>query len=161
MRAWTTPRLRRRNILLILEDFDRCAPHGISTAKVGGKYAPVLRNSDQVRQEGFGINLHLDSAPRTEIDEYSTSAFIGVKWDGDQLTLSQVNSHDAIDSVAVASVPEIAYTLGYRVEKRWIAYEELREFAEFIAAGTVAALVSEGSITIQSRGDQFAYHCWA
>ncbi|KAJ5607791.1 Branched-chain amino acid aminotransferase II [Penicillium hordei] len=146
---------------LILEDFDRCAPHGTGAAKVGGNYAPVLRHSDRARREGFGITLHLDSATRTEVDEFSTSAFIGVKRDGDQITVVQPDSRNAIDSVTAASVLEIARTLGYRVEKRRVAYEELREFDEVIAAGTAAALVPVGSITMQSRGDKFEYRCGA
>ncbi|KAJ5963963.1 Branched-chain amino acid aminotransferase II [Penicillium vulpinum] len=144
---------------LILEDFDRCAPHGTGAAKVGGNYAPVLRHSDRARREGFGITLHLDSATRTEVDEFSTSAFIGVKRDGDHITVIQPDSLNAIDSVTAASVLEIACTLGYRVEKRRVAYEELRDFDEVIAAGTAAALVPVGSITMQSRGDKFEYHC--
>ncbi|KAJ5969040.1 Branched-chain amino acid aminotransferase II [Penicillium viridicatum] len=146
---------------LILEDFDRCAPHGTGAAKVGGNYAPVLRHSDRARREGFGITLHLDSATRTEVDEFSTSAFIGVKRDGDQITVIQPDSRNAIDSVTAASVLEIAGMLGYRVEKRRVAYEELREFDEVIAAGTAAALVPVGSITMQSRGDKFEYRCGA
>ncbi|KGO46855.1 Branched-chain amino acid aminotransferase II [Penicillium expansum] len=146
---------------LILEDFDRCAPHGTGAAKVGGNYAPVLRHSDRARREGFGITLHLDSATRSEVDEFSTSAFIGVKRDGDQITVIQPDSQNAIDSVTAASVLEIARTLGYRVEKRRVAYEELREFDEVIAAGTAAALVPVGSITMQSRGDKFEYRCGA
>ncbi|KXG54264.1 Branched-chain amino acid aminotransferase II [Penicillium griseofulvum] len=146
---------------LILEDFDRSAPHGTGSAKVGGNYAPVLRHSDRARREGFGITLHLDSATRSEIDEFSTSAFIGVKRDGDQITVVQPDSQNAIDSVTAASVLEIARMLGYRAEKRRVAYEELREFDEVIAAGTAAALVPVGSITMQSRGDKFEYRSGA
>ncbi|KAJ5115358.1 hypothetical protein NUU61_001117 [Penicillium alfredii] len=143
---------------LILEDFDRCAPHGTGAAKLGGNYAPVLRHSDRARREGFGITLHLDSATRSEVDEFSTSAFIGVKRDGDNITVVQPDSRNAIDSVTAASVGEIAQKLGYRVEKRRVGYEELRQFDEVIAAGTAAALVPVGSITMRSRGDKFEYH---
>ncbi|KAJ5787646.1 Branched-chain amino acid aminotransferase II [Penicillium paradoxum] len=144
---------------LILEDFDRCAPHGTGDAKVGGNYAPVVRHSERARREGFGITLHLDSATRSEVDEFSTSAFIGVKRDGDQVTVIQPDSRHAIDSVTAASVLEIARTLGYRAEKRRVSYEELCEFDEVIAAGTAAALVPVGSITMRSRGDKFEYRC--
>ncbi|KAJ5608767.1 hypothetical protein N7528_009334 [Penicillium herquei] len=142
---------------LILEDFDRSAPHGTGAAKVGGNYAPVLRHSDRARNEGFGITLHLDSATRSEIDEFSTSAFIGVKGSGDNITIVLPDSPNAIDSVTAASVGDIARKLGYRVEKRRVLYDELGEFDEVIAAGTAAALVPVRSITMRSRGGEFKY----
>ncbi|KAJ5584746.1 Aminotransferase lcsP [Penicillium hispanicum] len=144
---------------LILEDFDRSAPYGTGNAKVGGNYAPVLRHSDRARREGFGITLHLDSATRSEIDEFSTSAFIGVKRGAESVTVVQPDSRNAIDSVTAASVGDIARKLGYRMEKRRVGYEELAQFDEVIAAGTAAALVPIRSITMRSRGDKFDYRC--
>ncbi|KAJ5133059.1 Aminotransferase lcsP [Penicillium atrosanguineum] len=144
---------------LILEDFDRSAPHGTGHAKVGGNYAPVLRHSDKARREGFGITLHLDSATRSEVDEFSTSAFIGVKRDGDKTTIVHPDSRNAIDSVTAASVGEIARSLGFCVEKRRVDYAELSQFDEIIAAGTAAALVPVRSITMRSKGDKFQYRC--
>lgn len=52
---------------LILESFDRAAPRGTGSAKVGGNYAPVLQYSELARREGLGITLHLDSQMRSEI----------------------------------------------------------------------------------------------
>ncbi|KAJ6123455.1 hypothetical protein N7512_005920 [Penicillium capsulatum] len=147
---------------LILEDFDRSAPHGTGNAKdvkVGGNYAPVLRHSEKARSQGYGITLHLDSATRSEIDEFSTSAFIGVRRDGDTVTVVHPNSSNAIDSVTAASVGEIARTLGFRVEKRRVPYEELGEFDEVFAAGTAASLVAIRSVSRRSRGDKFEYRC--
>jgi branched-chain amino acid aminotransferase len=103
---------------LILEQFDRAAPEGTGSAKVGGNYAPVLRWSDAARSEGFGITLHLDSRTRTEIDEFSTSAFIGVKTEGDNTTLVIPDSKNAIKSVTATSACQIAESLGWKVESR-------------------------------------------
>jgi branched-chain amino acid aminotransferase len=144
---------------LILEDFDRSAPHGTGHAKIGGNYAPVLRHSDKARREGFGITLHLDSATRSEVDEFSTSAFIGVRRDGDKITVVHPDSRNAIDSVTAASVGEIARSLGFAVEKRRVGYEELGQFDEVIAAGTAAAMVPVRSITMRSKCDKFQYRC--
>ncbi|KAB8233428.1 hypothetical protein ETB97_000740 [Aspergillus alliaceus] len=144
---------------LILEDFDRAAPEGTGSAKVGGNYAPVLRHSGRAHSEGFGITLHLDSRTRSEIDEFSTSAFIGVRKDASgAVTLVQPDSKNVIDSVTAASVCDIGERVfGFKVEKRRIAYEELKEFKEIIACGTAAALVPIRSITMRSRGDRLAY----
>ena len=119
----------------------------------------MLRHSDKARNQGYGITLHLDSATRSEIDEFSTSAFIGVKQDGDTVTVVHPDSPNAIDSVTAASVSEIARSFGYRVEKRRVRYDELSDFDEVFAAGTAASLVAIRSISRLSRGDKFEYRC--
>lgn len=108
---------------LILEDFDRAAPHGTGSAKVGGNYAPVLRHSDKARSEGFGITLHLDSQTRSVIDEFSTSGFIGIKQNGDDITLVVPDSKNVIKSVTSDSAFELAKSFGWKVEcrpVRWV-----------------------------------------
>ncbi|KAL2208368.1 branched-chain-amino-acid aminotransferase [Sarocladium strictum] len=133
---------------LILDDFDRTAPKGTGNAKVGGNYAPVLRWSDGASKQGFGITLHLDSARHEEIDEFSTSGFIGVKRKSDDdITMVVPDSNCVIDSVTSDSIQEIARSYGWKVEKRVIKYAELPEFTEVMAAGTAAALVPIRSIT--------------
>ncbi|KAF2759313.1 branched-chain amino acid aminotransferase II [Pseudovirgaria hyperparasitica] len=142
---------------LILEDFDRAAPEGVGSAKVGGNYAPVLRWSEKAGKEGFGITLHLDSKTRTSIDEFSTSGFIGVKKDGEDITIVVPDSKSAIKSVTSTTVCEIAQSFGWKVEKREVKYEELSGFDEVMAAGTAAALVPIKSVTMRSTGDTFEY----
>ncbi|KAH6895966.1 aminotransferase [Thelonectria olida] len=137
---------------LILEDFDRAAPNGTGNAKVGGNYAPVLRWSDKAREEGYGITLHLDSARHEEVDEFSTSGFIGAIENGDDVTLVVPDSKCVIDSVTSDSIQEIARSFGWKVEKRVIKYNELIDFSEVMAAGTAAALVPIRSIT-RNAGD--------
>lgn len=106
---------------LILEDFDRAAPEGTGSAKVGGNYAPVLRFSERARNEGFGITLHLDSRTRSEVDEFSTSGFVGIKGDVSKdkdITLVVPDSKNVIASVTSDSACQIAKSLGWKVEKR-------------------------------------------
>jgi len=142
---------------LILEQFDRAAPEGTGSAKVGGNYAPVLRWSEKARNEGFGITLHLDSRTRTVIDEFSTSGFVGVKREGEQYTVVVPDSKNAIESVTSDSVCEIAKSFGWKFECRPITYDELPSFSETMAAGTAAALVPIKSITMKSKNDKFLY----
>ena len=143
---------------LILEDFDRAAPEGTGSAKVGGNYAPVLRHSEKARNAGFGITLHLDSKTRSEIDEFSTSGFLGVRVDGDKTTVVVPDSKNVIKSVTSESACQIATDMfGYGVERRRIDYKELPQFREVMAAGTAASLVPIKSITMRSRGDKFEY----
>ncbi len=110
---------------LILEDFDRAAPNGTGSAKVGGNYAPVLRHSDKARKEGYGITLHLDSQTRSEIDEFSTSGFIGVETKGDEITLVVPDSKNVISSVTSDSILELAKSFGWKVDRRPVRMRNL------------------------------------
>ncbi|KAI0378084.1 branched-chain amino acid aminotransferase II [Hypomontagnella monticulosa] len=132
---------------LILDDFDRAAPNGTGSAKVGGNYAPVLRWSDKARAEGYDITLHLDSATHSEIDEFSTSGFIGAIVEGNDVTLVVPDSKNVIQSVTANSITDIGRSFGWKVETRSIKYTELPRFSEVMAAGTAAALVPIRSIT--------------
>lgn len=104
---------------LILEDFDRAAPEGTGSAKIGGNYAPVLRHSGKAKKEGYGITLHLDSRTRTEVDEFSTSGFIGIHGNPDQgCTIVVPDSKNVIKSVTSNTICEIAKSWGWKVEQR-------------------------------------------
>ena len=117
---------------LVLEDFDRAAPEGTGSAKVGGNYAPVLRWSEKARDEGFGITLHLDSKTRTEIDEFSTSGFIGIKGDasdkGNKVSIVVPDSKNVIKSVTSESICEIGKSWGWTVEKRVVSTSSPHHF---------------------------------
>lgn len=143
---------------LILEDFDRAAPEGTGSAKVGGNYAPVLRHSEKARDAGYGITLHLDSKTRSVVDEFSTSGFIGAHVRGENdVTIVVTDSKNVIQSVTSDSICEIAKSFGWKVEVRPIPYEEIPKFTEIMAAGTAAALVPIKSITMNSKNDKFTY----
>jgi branched-chain amino acid aminotransferase len=138
---------------LIMEEFDRAAPHGTGSAKLGGNYAPVMRWSEKARADGFGITLHLDSQTRTEIDEFSTAGFVGIKRPADGRTVMVVpDSRAVIKSVTSDSACELARSFGWTLERRPIKTEELPDFSEVMAAGTAAALVPVKSITFRSAG---------
>lgn len=110
---------------LILEQFDRAAPEGTGSAKVGGNYAPVLRWSEKAHKAGYGITLHLDSKTRSVVDEFSTSAFIGVKKDGDKIRLVASNSANVIKSVTGDSVLRIAESFGWETESREVCLSKI------------------------------------
>jgi len=107
---------------LIMSDFDRAAPNGTGSAKVGGNYAPVLRWSEKARNEGYGITLHLDSKTHEEVDEFSTSGFIGALVDGDNVTLVVPDSKAVIDSVTSDSIQQLGRSFGWKVEKRPVSF---------------------------------------
>ena len=142
---------------LVLEEFDRAAPEGTGSAKLGGNYGPVLKWSERAKNDGFDITLHLDSRTRTEVDEFSTSGFVGVHKKGPNYTVVVPDSRSVIKSVTSDSVCELAKSFGWKVERRPIKYDEIATFTEIMAAGTAAALVPIKSITMRSRNDEFIY----
>lgn len=142
---------------LILETFDRAAPHGTGSAKIGGNYAPVLRHSEAARKAGYGITLHLDSQTRTMIDEFSTSGFLGVLETTPKPTLVVPDSSSVISSVTSSSVQQIAEGWGWNVEVRKVHLEELTKFTEVMAAGTAASLVPVKSVVMESTGMKVVY----
>ncbi|KAJ5674927.1 Branched-chain amino acid aminotransferase II [Penicillium maclennaniae] len=147
---------------VIMEDFDRAAPKGTGHAKIGGNYAPVMKWSEKATKAGFPMTLHLDSKSGEDIDEFSTSGFLGVqikKQEGEkqQVVLVVPKSDNIINSVTSDSLMAIGKDLGYQVEHRTVKYAELSTFSEVMAVGTAACLVPIRSITHQSHGDQFVY----
>lgn len=146
---------------LVLEDFDRAAPAGTGSAKIGGNYAPVLIHSEAARQAGYGITLHLDSKTRTHIDEFSTSGFLAIKYaaegSAEKTKLLVADSNSVIKSITSRSVQQIARDFGWDVEVRPIRFEECASFDEVMAAGTAAALVPIKSITKKSTNTKIEY----
>lgn len=105
---------------LVVENFDRAAPLGTGSAKVGGNYGPVLGVIDNANRKGYGITLHLDSKSHTDIDEFSTSAFIGVKTEDNEHTVVVSDSNQIVRSITSDSICEIARSFGWKVEKRTV-----------------------------------------
>lgn len=104
---------------VIVENFDRAAPKGVGSAKIGGNYAPVMRWSERAKYQGYGITLHLDSKTGSEIDEFSSSAFAAIKTNPSGYTTLVVSaSRSAIESVTCDCCMAIARSLGWQVEKR-------------------------------------------
>lgn len=112
---------------LVVENFDRAAPLGTGSAKVGGNYGPVLGLIDDANSKGYGITLHLDSKSHTDIDEFSTSAFIGVKTEGNEHTVVVSDSNQIVRSITCDSVCEIARSFGWKVVRRTVGSFDCRQ----------------------------------
>lgn len=109
---------------LVIDEFDRAAPKGTGSAKVGGNYAPVMPWSERAKREGFGLTLHLDSRDGHSIDEFSSSGFIGIEaMENDSASESHYrmvvpDSKSAVKSVTSDSCVELAKSLGWEVAVR-------------------------------------------
>ncbi|KAL1836125.1 hypothetical protein VTJ49DRAFT_5550 [Mycothermus thermophilus] len=126
---------------LVLEDFDRAAPRGMGGYKVGGNYAPVWRHAAKAKEMGYGITLHLDSATRTLVEEFSTSGFLGHKTVDGKDVLVVPKAHGAIASTTSDSMVRLAEREGWVVESAKVPFASLGGLDEVVAVGTAAAAV--------------------
>ena len=101
------------NPYVITRKYDRAAPLGTGTFKVGGNYAASLRASMEAHEAGYSAEFYLDAKEKKYIDECGAANFFGIK---------------------------MAEDMGMKVERRPIAEEELETFEEAGACGTAAVI---------------------
>ncbi|MFA6201134.1 MAG: branched-chain amino acid aminotransferase [Bacteroidales bacterium] len=136
----------------IVEDFDRAAPLGTGTFKVGGNYAASLKSGQRAHDEGFSNCIYLDAIHKKYIDEAGAANFFGIK----NNTYCTPKSSSILPSITNMSLRQLATDMGMKVEERPIAVEELSTFEEVAACGT-AAVVSP-ICQIEDRGTKKLYN---
>lgn len=128
---------------VILDQYDRAAPHGTGHIKAAGNYAAGLYSGKEGKKAGFPVVLFLDSATHTRVEEFSTSNFIGIHEDGTYVT---PKSHSVLPSITNNSLQEIAKHFGMNVEYREVFEKELQTFSEVAACGTAVVITPIGNI---------------
>lgn len=126
----------------ISRDFDRAAPQGTGSIKVGGNYAAGMRSTSRAKNEGFASVLFLDALEKKYIDECGPANFFGIKGN----TYVTPKSSSILPSITNMSLIELAKDMGMEVERRPIPVEELKEFDEAGACGTAAVISPIGEI---------------
>lgn len=129
---------------VILDDWDRAAPHGMGDVKVGGNYAASLFAHEKAKHDGWPVELYLDAKEHKYVEEFSTSNFLGITKDGTYVT---PDSHSVLPSVTNKSLRQVAEDLGMKVEVRPIPYEEIKEFSAVAALGTAVVITPVWEIT--------------
>ena len=130
---------------LVIEDFDRAAPRGVGSVKVAGNYAADLLPNMISKNKGFPIGLYLDAATQTQIEEFSTSNFVGIRSDSKQYITPK--SPSVLPSITNKSLMTIAEDEGFTVEARNVSVDELSDMDEVLAVGTAVVVTPVGSIT--------------
>jgi len=126
----------------IVRDFDRAAPLGTGTYKVGGNYAASLQASERSHAEGYASVFFLDAKEKRYIDEAGPANFFGIK--NNQYITPRSNS--ILRSITNMSLRELAADMGLTVVERPITVEELVDFDEAGACGTAAVITPIGEI---------------
>ncbi len=127
---------------VIVREYDRAAPHGTGTFKVGGNYAASLRANKRAHDLGYSCEFYLDAKEKKYIDECGAANFFGIK----NNTYITPKSSSILPSITNKSLQQLALDLGLQVECRQIPVEELAEMEEAGACGTAAVISPIGRI---------------
>lgn len=122
---------------VVVEEYDRTAPHGLGNVKVAGNYAASLEPSKVAHDMGYPINLYLDPKEHRYIDEFGTSNFIAITKNRQYLT---PDSPSVLPSVTNKTLMTLAQEDGMEVIARPITFDEIPGFAEVGACGTAVVI---------------------
>lgn len=121
---------------VVIREYDRAAPLGTGTFKVGGNYAASLRANKKAHDLGYSCEFYLDSKEKKYIDEAGAANFFGIK----NNTYITPHSTSILPSITNKSLMQLAEDMGMKVERRQIPIEELETFEEAGACGTAAVI---------------------
>ncbi|HNW50093.1 MAG TPA: branched-chain amino acid aminotransferase [Prolixibacteraceae bacterium] len=126
----------KANSYAVTRKYDRAAPHGTGTYKIGGNYAASLRANKEAHDLGYTSEFYLDAKEKKYIDECGAANFFGIK----NNTYVTPKSSSVLPSITNKSLQQLAADMGMKVEARQIPIEELTTFEEAGACGTAAVI---------------------
>ncbi len=122
--------------MAIMREYDRAAPLGTGTFKVGGNYAASMQSGTKAAKMGYSAVVYLDAKEKKYIDECGPANFFGIK-DNTYIT---PKSTSILPSITNKSLIQLAQDMGLKVERRPVPVEELATFEEAGACGTAAVI---------------------
>ena len=122
--------------VVIARNYDRAAPNGSGSYKVGGNYACSLKSLNVAHDQGYKAVLYLDPATKTHIDEFNSSNFFAIK--GNKYITPKSDS--ILPSITNMSLETVAAHIGMEVERRPVPVEELSTFDEVGECGTAVVI---------------------
>ena len=122
--------------VVIARNYDRAAPNGSGSFKVGGNYACSLYSLNVAHAQGYKAVLYLDPSTKTKIDEFNSSNFFAIK-DNKYIT---PKSDSILPSITNMSLETVAAHLGMEVERREVFVEELSTFEAVGECGTAVVI---------------------
>jgi len=135
----------------IMRGYDRAAPKGTGTVKVGGNYAASLVAGKKAQEGGYAAVLYLDPKEKKYVDECGPANFFGIK-NGTYITPV---SESILPSITNKSLIQLADTVGLKVERRPVPFEEIETFKEAAECGTAAVITPISQIDDLDEGKQY------
>lgn len=139
--------------VVIMREFDRAAPHGTGTIKVGGNYAASLKSGAMAHNQGYSMVVYLDAKEKKYIDECGAANFFMIKGNS-YLT---PDSTSILPSITNKSLMQLAKDMGMEVIKRPIALDEMESFDEVGACGTAAVISPVGWMDDPEMGKNYVF----
>lgn len=139
--------------MAIMRGYDRAAPLGTGTYKIGGNYAASLKSGQLAHAKGYSSVIYLDAKHKQYIDECGPANFFGIKGN----TYVTPESTSILPSITNRSLMQIAQDLGMTVERRPISVDELAELDEAGACGTAAVISPISEIHDLDSGTEYVF----
>jgi len=134
-------------------DYDRAAPYGTGSAKVGGNYAGSLLPGMRAKEAGYTDVVYLDPATHTKIEEVGAANFFAITHDDVFIT---PKSDSILPSITKYSLLYLAeHRLGLKAIEGDIYIDQLGQYKEAGACGTAAVVTPVGSITVKGKDHVF------
>lgn len=134
-------------------EYDRVAPKGTGSIKIGGNYAASLNGGQKAHSLGYGNMLYFDPKDKKYIDECGAANFFAIK-DNTYIT---PKSDTVLPSITNMSLQELAKDLGLKVDRRLFTIDELESFEECSACGTAAVCSPIGQVDDLDTGKSYVF----
>jgi len=134
-------------------EYDRVAPKGTGSIKVGGNYAASLVAGEKAHELGYSVMLYIDPKEKKYLDECGAANFFGIK----NNTYVTPFSESILPSITNKSLTQLAEDLGLKVERRHIPVDELETFEECSACGTAAVCSPISEIDDLDNGKKYIF----
>ncbi|MBQ6086927.1 MAG: branched-chain amino acid aminotransferase [Bacteroidales bacterium] len=126
-------------------NYDRAAPKGSGSYKIGANYAGTFKPYKTAHDQGYTELLYLNSGTREFVDEFGSSNFFGIRGNSYITPLSD----SVLPSITNKTLQEVAADFGMKVEKRPVPVDELDTFEEAGACGTAVVITPMSHIDMK------------
>ena len=117
----------------MISDYDRAAPRGTGSAKVGGNYAASMQAHEIALKRGFADCIYLDPATNTKIEEVGAANFFGI-------TKNERNK---------GYMKQALYILNHKLIGNTMEQEEpLKDYEKILTSANVLAINEENNPTV-------------
>jgi|SRR5699024_6679673 branched-chain amino acid aminotransferase len=133
----------------MVSEYDRAAPRGTGSAKVGGNYASSFKAGKEAQVHNFADSIFLDPATHTKIEEVGAANFFAITEDDVFVTPKSPSILPSITKYSLLHLAE--HVLGLETFEGDVFIDQLDHYKEAGAMGTAAVITPIGSIT---QGDK-------
>ncbi len=137
----------------MMRNYDRAAPYGTGTIKVGGNYAASLAAGELAKEKGYAAVLYLDPKEKKYLDECGPANFFAIKGN----SYITPKSQSILPSITNKSLMQLAEDMGMTVERRPVPFEELSTFEEAAECGTAAVITPLSQVDDLDEGKSYIF----